>query len=173
VAGIGHGLIRAFEAQGFEVLWTRAPISVRDVELPSSVKPLSVYPLVRYLRAFDVFVGAAGYNTCCEVVQTGVPALLVPNEQLADDQLRRAQLVADVAPAVVSACDSEGEREAAVRQLVAMTHHRRSLDSRFRGHDDAVDETSRVSESLPPSLLMNGAKLAAEEILALATRLLH
>src|SRR5690606_14903948 len=72
VSGIGQGLIRAFEAQGFQVLWARPPISVRDVELPSSVQPLSVYPLARYLRAFDVFVGAAGYNTCCEVVQTGV-----------------------------------------------------------------------------------------------------
>src|SRR5690606_8554877 len=173
VSGIGQGLIRAFEAQGFQVLWARPPISVRDVELPASVQPLSVYPLARYLRAFDVFVGAAGYNTCCEVVQTGVPALLVPNEQLADDQVRRARLVADVAPAVVSACATESEREAAVQELIAMMRRPRSLDSRFRGNDEAVDETSRMSESLLPSLFMNGAELAADEIFALATRGLH
>ncbi|WP_233880456.1 glycosyltransferase [Paraburkholderia flagellata] len=149
VAGIGHGLIRNFEASGFKVVWVRAPISVRDVELPPHVVPLTVYPLVRYLRAFDAFVGAAGYNTCCELVQSGVPALLVPNAQLADDQVRRAHMVADVMPAVVSACETDDEREAAVRELVGM------LD---------VSHPKRVV------IAMNGATLAAERILALAAR---
>src|SRR5690606_22504786 len=185
VSGIGQGLIRAFEAQGFQVLWARPPISVRDVELPASVQPLSVYPLARYLRAFDVFVGAAGYNTCCEVVQTGVPALLVPNEQLADDQVRRAKLVADVTPAVVSACETESEREAAVRDLVAMmTKERRGIPLMVRQAHHERNQTHSVrpdgelgrtiegqsNEMLELPFLMNGAELAAEEILALATR---
>jgi len=147
VAGIGHGLIRAFETEGFRMVWAQAPISVRDVALPSSVKPISVYPLARYLRAFDAFVGAAGYNTCCEVVQTGIPSLLVPNTQLADDQMRRARMVANVTPAVVSACETDSQRIAAVRELLKMT---------------AKVEMNR---SWIP---MNGASLAAEEIFALA-----
>ncbi|WP_374328372.1 glycosyltransferase [Azonexus sp.] len=146
VSGIGHSLIRDFEAEGFQVVWTRAPISVRDVELPAGVLPLSVYPLVRYLRAFDVFVGAAGYNTCCEVVQAGVPTLLVPNDQLADDQVRRAHLVAQHAPAVVSACESEAERCAALAQLLA-------LPPRL---------------SVPSGISLDGARLAADAILTLA-----
>lgn len=145
VSGIGHSLIRDFEAKGFQVVWTRAPISVRDIELPAGVLPLSVYPLVRYLRAFDVFVGAAGYNTCCEVVQAGVPTLLVPNEQLADDQVRRAHLVAQHAPAVVSACETEKDCASALQQLL-------SLDAR----------------STPlPDIQMNGAQLAADAIFEL------
>lgn len=142
VQGIGHGLIREFEAAGYSVVWARAPISVRDVELPAGVRPLSVYPLARYLRAFDAFVGAAGYNTCCEVVQAGVPSLLVPNTQLVDDQVRRAHHVATLAPAVVSACETPAERHAAL-QLLAEIRPR------------AVAATS-----------MNGAELAAEAILA-------
>jgi UDP:flavonoid glycosyltransferase YjiC (YdhE family) len=149
VAGIGHGLIRVFEAAGFKVVWVRAPISVRDVELPPAVLPLTVYPLARYLRAFDAFVGAAGYNTCCELVQAGVPALLVPNAQLADDQVRRAHMVADAMPAVVSACETDEEREVAVRQLLGMLN------------------AARTKRAAIP---MNGAALAAEEILALVAR---
>jgi UDP:flavonoid glycosyltransferase YjiC (YdhE family) len=149
VAGIGHGLIRAFAARGFAAAWARAPISVRDVELPAGVLPVSVYPLVRYLRAFDVVVGAAGYNTCCEVVQAGIPSLLVPNTLLADDQARRAALVAGAAPAVVSACETEEERNHAVAQVLAL-----------------LDGPAQPRHAMP----MNGADLAAEEILALALR---
>jgi predicted glycosyltransferase len=142
-------LIRVFEAAGFKVVWVRAPISVRDVELPVSVMPLTVYPLARYLHAFDAFVGAAGYNTCCELVQAGVPALLVPNAQLADDQVRRAHMVAIAMPAVVSACETDDEREAAVGRLLSM-----------------LDDTPAKSAAIP----MNGALLAAEKILALAAK---
>ncbi|MBN3852504.1 glycosyl transferase [Paraburkholderia sp. Ac-20340] len=149
VAGIGHGLIRVFEAADFKVVWVRAPISVRDVELPEGVMPLTVYPLARYLRAFDAFVGAAGYNTCCELVQAGVPALLVPNAQLADDQVRRAHMVADVMPAVVSGCETDEDREEAVRRLLGMLS---------------------VAEPAGVAIAMNGAALAAEKILALAGR---
>lgn len=148
VAGIGHGLIRAFETEGFEVSWARPPISVRDVALPSGVRPLSVYPLVRYLRAFDAFVGAAGYNTCCEVVQAGIPTLLVPNEQLTDDQSRRAHRVAGITPAVVSACETTEQQRVAVTELLGLMEQGDCTDVRI-------------------SIPMNGATRAAEEILAL------
>ena len=147
VSGIGQGLIRAFEAEGFRVVWAKAPISVRDVELPEGVMPICVYPLARYLRAFDVFVGAAGYNTCCEVVQAYIPSLLVPNTQLVDDQMRRAQRVASLMPTVVSACETDSQRITAVEELLEMT--------------------AKVGMNRP-SILMNGASLAAEEIFALA-----
>ena len=147
VSGIGHGLIRLFTAAGFQVIWARAPISVRDVELPPEVKPVSVYPLARYLRAFDVFVGAAGYNSCCELVQSGIPALLlVPNDKLADDQVRRARMVAEVIPAVISPCETDMQRSEAVASLLRMLA------------DTPAEK---------PEIQMNGAALAAEEILAL------
>ncbi len=148
VADIGHNLIRLFESAGMQVVWARAPISVRDVELPSGVKPISQYPLVRYMRAFDAFVGAAGYNTCCEVVQAKIPSLLVPNAQLADDQVRRAHLVAQVAPVVVSACETEGERRESIEKLFGIIG----------------SGTLQKTKQLP----MNGASVAADAIAALA-----
>jgi hypothetical protein len=148
VTGIGHALIRLLREAEFEVAWTRSPISVRDVELPEGIRALSAYPLARYMRAFDAFVGAAGYNTCCEVVQAQVPSLLVPNAQLADDQLRRAQLVAQMAPAVVSTCESEAERRVATEHLLALV-------------------ASEVAPNAQP-VLMNGASVASDAIVALA-----
>ena len=150
VAGIGHDLIRLFTSFGMQVVWARPPISIRDVDLPSGVIPISCYPLVRYMRAFDGFVGAAGYNTCCEVVQTQIPSLLVPNVQLADDQLRRAQLAAEIAPVVISACETDGERRYSVEKLLGMI----------------------TSGSLPKGnpTCMDGAAVAAVAIAALALR---
>lgn len=152
VCGIGQGLIRRFNAAGFQAVWTRPPISVHDVELPVDVKPISMYPLVRYLRAFDVFVGAAGYNTCCEVVQACIPSLLVPNTQLVDDQARRACLVAQYAPAVISSCETEEEQEMAVARVLEMT---------------------TGSHTAASHVVLNGADLAVDAILALASRRGH
>lgn len=145
--GAGADLIRRLQAAGFEIIWANNPISVKDVVLPEGVRSISTYPLVRYLRAFDIFIGASGYNTCCEVVQAQVPALLVPNTNTKlDDQQRRAHLVARHAPVIVSACKSEGEREAAVRALLQLVS---------------------VPATRTCLVLMNGAERAAEAILAL------
>lgn len=144
VSQVAEGLIAEFRGRGFEVAYARAPISVQDVPLPPGTRPLDLYPLVRYLRAFDVFAGAAGYNTCCEVVQSGVPALLVPNPISADDQLRRANFVSEHARAVVSACSSRDERV------------------------DAVDRLLSLAETeAPPRPALDGAEQAATEILRL------
>ena len=153
VAGIGHNLIRLFESDGMQVVWAQAPISVRDIELPPRVKPISRYPLVRYMRAFDAFVGAAGYNTCCEVVQAQIPSVLVPNTQLADDQARRAGLVAQMAPVVVSACETEDEQYESIEKLLGLI------------------ESGTQSKTNP--FPMNGASVAADEIVALARSLEH
>lgn len=147
VSSLGQRLVRRVQAADFSPVWACAPISVRDVPLPPSVQPLSVYPLVRYFKAFDLFVGAAGYNTCCEVAQTQIPSLIVPNTLLADDQAARAQLLAVHAPVVISPCTTGQQCHDAVRDLLEL------MKTPQDGH-----------RALP----MNGAALAAEAILHLA-----
>lgn len=149
ISGPGLRLIRNVQEAGFTVIWACAPISVRDVKLPLTVQPLSIYPLARYLRAFDIFVGAAGYNTCCEVAQAQIPSLLVPNTLLADDQKERAHILAEHAPVVVCACETEMEAQRAVQQLL--------------GH-----MKQRCNASC--FLALNGADIAAAAILQLAKR---
>lgn len=145
VSEIARGLIEEMHDHGVDVVWARAPISVRDVPLPDDVLPISVYPLSRYMRAFDVFVGAAGYNACYELIQAGLPGLLVPNTLLADDQARRAEMVSCYSPVVVSACETREEQRKAVRRLLE------------------IDAGSAGSSAIE----LEGADRAAEEILAL------
>lgn len=145
VSGIGRGLIHEMKTRGFEVVWAQAPISVKDVELPPGVAPLAVYPLARFMRAFDVYVGAAGYNSCCEVLQASIPALFVPNTLVSDDQTRRAELMVDAAPAVVSPCETAVDRSQAIDRLLALRSGR----------------TGRQPFDL------GGAQYAADEIMAL------
>ena len=71
------------------------------------------------MRAFDVIASAAGYNACCEIIQSGRPSLLVPNTMVADDQARRADLVSRHASVVVSSCETPEERREAVELGIA------------------------------------------------------
>ena len=148
VSDVARGLLEEMRGREVTVVWARAPISVKDLPLPDDVQTISVYPLVRYMRAFDLFISAAGYNACCEIVQSGVPSLLIPNMQVADDQLRRARLVSEHAPVVVSPCEAVDERREAVSQLLEM------------------GPTSELLQALD----LDGAERAADEILALVSR---
>lgn len=145
VSGVGAGLVQEFGQACFNVSWAVPSIATKAPELPAGVKPLEIYPLAKYLSAFDAFVGAAGYNTCCEVVQAGVPSLLVPNDLVVDDQQLRAMNTAKYAPCVVSPCNTAEERRAAVQAFLALAAAPKPL--------------------LP--LAMNGAELAAQAILSL------
>lgn len=79
------------ERDGWQVYATNAPIAWNGVVARSDVHVLSVYPLARYLRAFDGAVAAAGYNSYHELVMAGVPTIFVPNcETATDDQYARA-----------------------------------------------------------------------------------
>lgn len=145
VTDIGLALIADLRERGVEAVWAKAPITVRDVSLRDDIPCISVYPLSRYLRAFDVFIGAAGYNACCELLQAGIPGLLVPNTLLADDQARRAAMVARVAPVVVSPCETAEQRHDAISRLLEL----------------------EFDAGLRPVIDFGGAELAAEQMLAL------
>ena len=146
ISDIGRGLVNEVQQRGYTVVWTRPPISASDVALPDGVIPITQYPLVRVMRAFDLFVAAAGYNTCCEVLQSRVPTLFVPNTQVADDQTARAHLVAQAVPAVVSPCETAEQQADAVEGLLATRN-------------------SVITDA--PPIDLRGAERAADEILAL------
>jgi UDP:flavonoid glycosyltransferase YjiC (YdhE family) len=145
VSDIAQGLIAEMHNNGYTVVWAKAAISVRDVPLPDNVVPISAFPLARYMRAFDVFAGAAGYNGCLELVQAGIPGLLVPNAMVADDQELRAKMTSRYAPVVVSPCDAPHEVRKAIARLQAL-------------------EGNPVRQ---PRADLDGAERAAEEILSL------
>src|SRR5262245_32612730 len=51
--------------------------------------------LEAYTGAADLVVGMAGYNTCCELLGAGTPAVLVPRASQRDEQRMRAQRLAE------------------------------------------------------------------------------
>jgi UDP:flavonoid glycosyltransferase YjiC (YdhE family) len=79
-----------------QVAVTQPPIAGADSALDASVVRVQVYPLSRYLRAFDAAIAASGYNSFHELVGFGVPSLYLPNlDTRTDDQEARARFAAD------------------------------------------------------------------------------
>jgi UDP:flavonoid glycosyltransferase YjiC (YdhE family) len=75
-----------------QVCVTRSIIADKHADLPENVRPISVYPLARYLQAFDFAFAASGYNSYHELVLAAVPTAFVPNLDTAtDDQPARSR----------------------------------------------------------------------------------
>lgn len=83
----------------WQVAVTRSALSQGGVPLAASgrcVELKGVYPLVRYLAAFDAAVAAGGYNSVHELLYARVPTLFVPNRSSGtDDQPARVRWLAE------------------------------------------------------------------------------
>ena len=160
------------ETPDWQVAVTRAPLAAAGLghDQAARVHELAgVYPLVRYLAAFDAAVSAAGYNAVQELLHAAVPTVLVPNAQTAtDDQRRRARWAADVGLALYAEEDdpetvgAEARRlldptvRASLRGVCATLPHPRgaseaaglvsSLAARFDGHRPSSGERWRARD---------------------------
>jgi hypothetical protein len=109
----------------WQIAVTRAHIAREGLPLgdPNRVVELrGVYPLARYLSAFDAAVSAAGYNTFHELLLTGVPTLLVPSRAMGtDDQEARARWAADNGLALIASQDDPETIGAQTSQLLDPT----------------------------------------------------
>src|SRR5689334_19611925 len=84
--------VEQFTAAGWQVVVTSSPLRKRAAA-SAGPKQISVFPLVRYLNAFDAAVSASGYNAVHELLYSAVPTLLVPNgDAVTDDQRTRARI---------------------------------------------------------------------------------
>lgn len=83
---------------------------------------VAAYPVMRYARAFEYMVAAAGYNSAQEAASLGIPTVLVPNvDTKTDDQLRRARLLAE--KGLVLAAVGSSELERALRKIGDPIYH--------------------------------------------------
>lgn len=110
-----------------------------------------VYPIARYLRAFDLAVTAAGYNTLHEVVRAGVPGVFVPKAvESVDDQTARARGAAARGAGWMATGVHDEAFSAAVRE--GLTGGRRALDDedvRTNGAVAAADLIAALAASVP------------------------
>jgi len=111
--------VERFTAAGWQVVITSSPLRGRSAA-PTAAGPklVTVFPLVKYLRAFDAAVSASGYNAVHELLYSAVPTLLVPNaDAVTDDQRTRARIVANTGLALSADPDRAREFDAALDRL--------------------------------------------------------
>lgn len=87
---------------GMQVCVTRPVIAGVEEALPADVVALSVYPVSRYSRAFDLAVSAGGYNSVHESVAFAVPTVFAPSPREVDDQHARCRWLAEQGAAVLA-----------------------------------------------------------------------
>jgi hypothetical protein len=122
-------IVDAAGRHGWQAYIVKAPIS-RDHLPDMNVRPLSIYPLARYLRAFDAGVTAAGYNSYHEMIMAALPSIFVPNlETMTDDQHGRARYAESVG---LGLCLSDVTIESAnsAFERLADSHIRRDMARR-------------------------------------------
>jgi hypothetical protein len=142
--------VERFTTAGWQVVVTSSPLSDQD-SVTGGPKVISVFPLVKYLNAFDAAVSASGYNAVHELLYSALPTLLVPNsDAVTDDQRTRARVVAGTGLALAADPDRPKEFEAALERL---------LDERVRHRLIAA------CRELPPT---TGATEAARAVLGFA-----
>jgi len=90
-----------------------------EIGATEGIHIVGVYPLVRYLSAFDAAIGAAGYNSVHELIPSRIPTLLVPKSaSRTDDQIVRASLLAEHGLALMARDDRVDEVARQVERLL-------------------------------------------------------
>ena len=114
-----HAVIDALADQpGLILVVAAGPLFRGDLPDHPSVRRLDAYPVAAYLRAFDVAISAAGYNSVHELQLAGVPTVFVPLERGLDDQSDRAtRMAADSGGVVLDTWDAVAIRAAVARLL--------------------------------------------------------
>lgn len=88
----------AAEAAGVRLLWVRSPLAHAPDPRIARKDIRGIYPLGRFLPAFDGAISAAGYNSFHELMtRTRFPVLFAPMEhQRLDKQIERARHAAEM-----------------------------------------------------------------------------
>lgn len=77
-----------------------------------------IFPLYPYLAAVDLAITSVGYNAAHEFVGSGVPTVLVPANNVTDDQRARALAMQEAGVSVVVEADRASELQQTVERLL-------------------------------------------------------
>jgi hypothetical protein len=127
-------IVSKLHETGVQAVLCRSPIAAGPTRFDDDdgVLVRSVYPVSRYLRAFDVAFSAAGYNSFHELIAFAVPTVFVPNEYaIVDDQSARARF-AEWAGAALAASESSADELVRRVEVVLEPHMQAHLTARSR-----------------------------------------
>ena len=122
VAGPGEVILDALAEQSdWQICVATSAVATTSVphgDDPRVIELRGVFPLVRYLGAFDAVVSAAGYNAVHEYIPAEMPTMLVPNRMTrTDDQVGRARFLGAQGLALVPDNETPEELGKLVRLL--------------------------------------------------------
>lgn len=132
-------VVAVLKARGFCVIVGVSPIALGIRPPAGVVRSISDYPNSRYFALFSFAVLAGGYNSVCEAVGLGLPAIFVPNlHTVADDQLARVQAAQSVGIFEVLASPAAAFEEALERLLQRCEHGQPASRPPFNGAQQAA-----------------------------------
>lgn len=140
---------------GWQVAVTSSAVSPTESGMGNErvITLRGVFPLARFLAAFDAAVVEAGYNSFHEVLQVGMPAVVVPTRAaVTDDQTARAHW-AEREGFALYAPENEPGRVAALTRELLRPEVREKLAARCmalpmsRGAAEAAQVLSALAES--------------------------
>jgi len=112
-------MARCLVDHGFQLVLCESSIATAPLPRIPDAHVVKVYPMSRYLRAFDLVVSASGYNSFHELIGFGVPSVLVPNTRTGlDDQVARARFAAAAGTALIIEDPASDEVERVLAQAV-------------------------------------------------------
>lgn len=92
ISDLQDRIISLLRDRGVQVVLGQSPIAISPKPDLKADSVIIDYPNSKYFAAFDFAVLAGGYNSVCEAVILGLPAVFFPNTETgADDQLKRVQ----------------------------------------------------------------------------------
>ena len=140
---------RILESGSAHLAVTKWVTADREVPVTGRVTELKgVFPLVRYLAAFDFAVSSAGYNAVHELVPAGLPTLFVANTSTrTDDQVARALRLEELGLAL-AARDDDVEAVASRVERLLDPEVRARLASAAAATRTRVVGASQVAEIL-------------------------
>ena len=174
VVGPGRVVLETLlEANEYQICVATSAIARSSVQIgddPRIIEIRGVFPLARYLDAFDAVVSAAGYNAVHEYIPAGLPTLLVPNVATrTDDQERRAMVLAERGVALTPSGDSPEALAASTQRLLDP-----QVRSALRARIDSLPSTEKTGgASATSDLLVNLARTYTPAPASALTRLLR
>jgi len=117
---------------GFQLVMVESAIATEPMPPMPGARVVRLYPVSRYLRAFDLTVSAAGYNSYHEQIGFAVPTVFLPNTRTRlDDQVGRARFAAATGAALIVE-DPESDELERVLDRAVRPAVREQLASRCR-----------------------------------------
>jgi UDP:flavonoid glycosyltransferase YjiC (YdhE family) len=138
-----QAIVAHLEQQGFAVVVGDSPIRLGGQPPADSSRTHAIhvcgYPNSRYFALFEFAVLAGGYNSVCEAVGMGLPAIFLPNlHTVADDQLGRVQRVTATGIYEVLANPDDSFAQALARLLARLHQQQAPLPMAFDGARQAA-----------------------------------